>query len=156
MFGGSQEFGMRPATENLPGLVGMGKAVEIAHSDLEVEILRLTKLRNYLIDHILDEIPNTRLNGARKERLCNNINICFEDVFAYDLMIELDNAGFAVSVGAACHAGDTKPSRVLLGIGLTEEEAASSMRFSLGRWSTQDHIDKLLELLDKYVPKLRR
>ena len=155
MFGGSQEFLMRPATENIPGLVGMGKAIEIAQSDLDIEITRLTKLRDYLIDHILAEIPDTKLNGPRESRLCNNINICFEDVFAYDLMIELDNAGFAVSVGAACHAGDTKPSRVLLGIGLSEEQAASSMRFSLGRWIGNSQIDKLLELLDLNIPKLR-
>jgi cysteine desulfurase len=156
MFGGSQEFNLRPATENVPGIVGMGKAVEIANGDLENESKRMKKLRDYLIDHILNDIPDTELNGNKYNRLPNNINILFRNLEAYDLMIELDNAGIAVSVGAACHAGETKPSRVLLNIGRTEQEAASSMRFSIGRWTTQEHLDRLLRLLDKFVPKLRK
>jgi len=156
MYGGSQEFNLRPATENVPGIVGMAKATEIAKNDFLNENNRLIKLRNYLIDHILDEIPNTKLNGSRKNRLPNNANVCFEGIFAYDLMIELDNAGIACSVGAACHAEETNPSRVLLGIGRSSVEAESSMRYSLGRWTTQENIDSLLELLDKFIPKLRK
>ncbi|MHA1473558.1 MAG: cysteine desulfurase family protein [Promethearchaeota archaeon] len=156
MYGGSQEFNLRPATENVPGIVGMAKAIEIANADLIKENKRLTKLRDYLINHILEEIPNTKLNGPLKNRLPNNINICFDGVFAYDLMVELDIAGIACSVGAACHAEETNPSRVLLGIGRSSAEAESSMRFSLGRWSTTEKIDSLLELLDKFVTKLRK
>ncbi len=156
MYGGSQEFGIRPATENVPGIVGMAKAIEIAKNDFLDENKRLTKLRDYLINHILDEIPNTKLNGPRKNRLPNNVNICFEGIFAYDLMIELDNVGIAVSVGAACHAEETKPSRVLLGIGRSSVDVESSMRFSLGRWTTQENIDLLLEYLQKYITKLRK
>ncbi len=151
MYGGSQEFNLRPATENVPGIVGMAKAIEIAKDDLKEENNRLIKLRDYLIDHIIEEIPNTKLNGPRKNRLPNNVNICFDGVFAYDLMIELDNAGIACSVGAACHAEETKPSRVLLGIGRSNTEAESSMRFSLGRWTTQENIDDLLELLHRFI-----
>jgi len=151
MYGGSQEFNMRPATENVPGIVGMAKAIEMANTDLIEENKRLIKLRDYLIDHILNDIPNTKLNGPRKNRLPNNVNICFEGKFAYDLMIELDNAGVSCSVGAACHAEETKPSRVLLGIGRSSVEAESSMRFSLGRWTTEENIDDLLELLHRFI-----
>jgi len=158
MYGGSQEFNMRPATENVPGIVGMAKAIEIAQicaghlsrPNLSEENKRLMKLRDYLIDHILGELPNTKLNGPRKNRLPNNVNICFEGIFAYDLMVELDNVGIATSVGAACHAEETKPSRVLLGIGRSSAEAESSMRFSIGRWTTQENIDILLEFLHRY------
>ncbi len=156
MYGGSQEFNLRPATENVPGIVGMAKAIEIAKNDFLNENKRLTKLRDYLIDHILDEIPNTKLNGPWKNRLPNNVNICFDGVFAYDLMIELDNVGIAASVGAACHAEETKPSRVLLGIGRSNTEAESSMRFSLGRWTNQENIDSLLEFLHKFIVKLSK
>ena len=156
MYGGSQEFNLRPATENIPGIVGMGKAIEIANEDFQEEIKREIKLRDYLINHILEEIPDTKLNGPRVNRLPNNINVCFENVFAYDLMIELDNVGIACSVGAACHAEETTPSRVLLGIGRSKKETESSMRFSIGRWTTQENIDSLLELLGKFVIKLRK
>ncbi|MCF2138731.1 MAG: cysteine desulfurase [Candidatus Lokiarchaeota archaeon] len=156
MYGGSQEFNMRPATENVPGLVGMAKAVELAEKDFDLEYSRLVKLRDYLIDHILQEIPETKLNGSRTNRLPHNVNICFQNIYAYDLMIKLDAAGIACSVGAACHAGETKPSRVLLGIGLNSDEAAASLRFSLGRWTTQEHIDELLRLLEKYVTEMRK
>ena len=105
----------------------------------------------FLPDHILKEIPNTKLNGPITNRLPNNVNICFEGIFAYDLMVELDNVGIAASVGAACHAEETKPSRVLLGIGRSNVEAESSMRFSLGRWSTQENIDILLEFLHRFI-----
>ncbi len=156
MYGGSQEYNMRPATENIPGVVGMAKAIELSGKDFEEENARLRGLRDDLIDHILQEIPDTRLNGSRTHRLPHNVNICFQDVFAYDLMIKLDNAGIMCSVGAACHAGDTTPSRVLLGIGLSSEQAESSMRFSIGRWTTQEDVDTLLQLLDQYVPSMRR
>ena len=151
MYGGSQEFSMRPATENVPGIVGMAKAIEIANSDLIKENSRLIKLRDYLIKHILEEIPNSKLNGPMTNRLPNNVNICFEGIFAYDLMVELDNVGIAASVGAACHAEETKPSRVLLGIGRSNAEAESSMRFSLGRWTIQENIDILLDFLHRYI-----
>ncbi|MHA1585520.1 MAG: cysteine desulfurase family protein [Promethearchaeota archaeon] len=156
MYGGSQEFGMRPATENIPGVVGMGKAIEIAQGDFDEEFSRLTRMQNYLIDHILNEIPDTELNGSRKHRIPNNVNILFRDVFTYDLMIELSNHNIACSVGAACHAEETKPSRTLLGIGRTGDEAASSMRLSIGRWTNQEHLDHLLALLNDLVPKLRK
>ncbi len=151
MYGGSQEFNLRPATENVPGIIGMAKAIDIANADLIGENNRLIKLRNYLINHILKEIPNTKLNGPMINRLPNNVNICFNGVFAYDLMVELDNVGIAASVGAACHAEETKPSRVLLGIGRSNIEAESSMRFSLGRWTSQENIDKLLEFLHRFI-----
>ena len=155
MYGGSQEYNMRPATENIPGVVGMAKAIALAEEDFEQENSRLLGLRDYLIDHILQEIPDTRLNGSRTHRLPHNVNICFQNIFAYDLMIKLDNAGIMCSVGAACHAGDTTPSRVLLGIGLSSEQAEASMRFSIGRWTTQEDVDTLLQLLDKFVPTMR-
>ena len=156
MYGGSQEFNMRPATENIPGVIGMAKAVEIAQSDFDDEYTRLRNFRDYLISHILKEIPETKLNGSWKNRLPHNVNICFQDIYAYDLMVKLDMAGVACSVGAACHAGDTNPSRVLLGIGLTPDEAAGSLRFSLGCWTEKEHVDKLLSLLDKYIPQMRK
>jgi cysteine desulfurase len=157
MYGGSQEFNMRPATENVPGIVGMGKALEIAAGDVDHEFQRLTTLRDYLIKHILEEIPDTQLNGSWKHRIPNNINILFNDVFTYDLMVELDNEQIACSVGAACHAGSTETvaSRVLLGIGRSPKEAENSMRFSIGRWTTQDDVDILLRKLSEFVPKLR-
>ncbi|WP_371803006.1 cysteine desulfurase family protein [Candidatus Lokiarchaeum ossiferum] len=155
MYGGSQEFTLRPATENVAGIVGMAKAFEIAQEDFDDEYQRLTQMRNRMINEILETIPDTKLNGSLKSRIPNNINICFKGVFAYDLMVELDNRHIACSVGAACHAGETKPSRVLMGIGLSEDEAASSMRFSIGRWTTDENIDQLLSNLKEFVPKLR-
>lgn len=156
MYGGSQEYNLRPATENVPGVVGMAKAIEVAENDLMEENQRLSQLRDHLITHILREIPDTLLNGHRSQRLSNNVNVCFSNVFAYDLMVKLDNAGIACSVGAACHAGDTKPSRVLLGIGRSATQAEGSLRFSIGRWTSQEDIEELLRLLDKFVPIMRK
>jgi len=153
-FGGSQEFGLRPATENIPGIVGMGKAIEITQRDLAQEQSRLEGLRNYMTAHIINQIPNTSLNGHPKERLPNNVNICFHGICAYDLMVHLDAQGVACSVGAACHAGEMAPSRVLLALGLSPQDAESSMRFSFGLWTRQEEIDNLLSLLDHLIPKL--
>ncbi len=156
MYGGAQEFRLRPATENVAGIAGMAKAFEIAQGDFEEEFQRLTKMRDRIIQSLLDTISDAKLNGSWDHRIPNNINICFKGVFAYDLMVELDNRQVACSVGAACHAGETKPSRVLTGIGCSEDDAASSLRFSIGRWTTDVHIDHLLAYLNEFVPRLRK
>ncbi len=155
IFGGSQEFDMRPATENVPGIVGMGKAAEIAMKDFKTENKRLKNLQTTLIDTLFEKIPKTHLNGPIKHRIPNNINIRFEGINAYDLMIKMDNEGFALSVGAACHAQSIEPSRVLKNIGLSDEQASSSLRISLGRWTKEKALKHLIEKLAASIINMR-
>jgi len=152
LHGGGHEKNLRSGTYNTPGIVGFGKAVEIIKkSDIE----RMKNLRDYLIKRVLDEIPNSRLNGHPTKRLCNNANFSFKNVEGESLLMLLDNAGISVSTGSACSSRSLEPSHVLTAIGLLPEEAHGSLRISLGIYNTKEEIDYTVENLKKIVERLR-
>lgn len=155
LYGGGQERGKRSGTENVPGIVGLGKAAELAAVSMEEEIPRLTKLRNRLISGVLDKVPGSRLNGHAAQRLPNNANFSFDDVEGESVCLNLDLAGIAASPGSACSSTSTSPSHVLSALGLPPHQAFGSLRLSLGRWTTEDDIDRVLEVLPEVVSRLR-
>jgi len=154
--GGEQEHALRASTENVTGIVGLGKAAEIARGELAAEYKRVVRLRDRLIKGIFDRIDGVRLNGHPKLRLPNNINVSFDKVEGPALASHLDMAGVAVSTASACQAGHKGPSHVLMAMGYTKEEARNSIRFSLGRESTAGDIDYVMELLPAIIKKLRK
>lgn len=153
--GGAQERGRRAGTDNLPAVIGMGAAIELAIRDLPARTARLSALRDRLIDGILSNIPQTRLNGHRTQRLPNNVNISVLYIEGEALLLRLDLAGFAASSGSACTSGSLDPSHVLLAIGLPHEVAHGSLRLTLGDDTTEADIDALLEKLPGVVAILR-
>ncbi len=155
MNGGAQERDRRPGTENLAGIVGLGKAIELANAGLESHNEYLVRLRDHLIDRILAEIPHTRLNGARENRLPNNVNISFQYIEGEALLLSLDLRGIAGSSGSACTSGSLDPSHVLLAIGLPHEIAHGSLRLSLSEENTVEECDYVVDALKEIVQKLR-
>ena len=155
MHGGAQERAQRAGTENLAGIVGMGKAIELATQNLEANAARMTRLRDKLIDGILAEIPEVRLNGHRTERLPNNVNVSIRYIEGEALLLRLDLAGIAGSSGSACTSGSLDPSHVLLAIGLPHEIAHGSLRLSLGTDTTEAEVDEVLRVLPGIVKDLR-
>ncbi len=153
--GGGQERARRAGTENVPGIVGLGKAVEIAVDTMSNRSAYESKLRDYLIDRVLSEIPYTRLNGDRTKRLPNNANFSFQFIEGESLLIMLDMVGICGSSGSACTSGSLDPSHVLLGIGLPHEIAHGSLRLTLGEENTKEEIDYVVEKLKEIVQKLR-
>ena len=153
--GGAQERGKRAGTENLPGIVGIGKAIEIATRDMEANAERMTRLRDKLIHGILEEIPDVRLNGHPTRRLPNNVNVSVRYIEGEALLLRLDLAGIAGSSGSACTSGSLDPSHVLLAIGLPHEIAHGSLRLSLGTDTTEAEIDEVLDKLPGIVKNLR-
>ncbi|MDO9548708.1 MAG: IscS subfamily cysteine desulfurase, partial [Candidatus Marinimicrobia bacterium] len=153
--GGDQERRRRASTENVPGIVGFGKAVELALEIMENEAKRQTTLRNELIKKILVTIPDTILNGHPVDRLPNNINISFEGIEGESILLNLDMYGIAASTGSACSSSSLEPSHVLLSIGLTHEFAHGSVRFTMGKQTTRDELDNVVEVLPGIVKKLR-
>lgn len=153
--GGGQERARRAGTENVPGIVGFGKAVEIAMTTMNDRIRQETELRDYLIDRVLAEIPYTRLNGHRTKRLPNNANFSFQFIEGESLLIMLDMAGVCASSGSACTSGSLDPSHVLLAIGLPHEIAHGSLRLTLGDENTKEEMDYVINNLKKIVEKLR-
>ncbi|MEG0269215.1 MAG: cysteine desulfurase NifS [Clostridia bacterium] len=155
IYGGAQERGLRAGTENVPGIVGLGKAIELAVSELPEYTQKMTHLRDRLIDGILAEIPNVRLNGHRTLRLPANVNVSVRYVEGEALLMRLDLAGIEGSSGSACTSGSLDPSHVLLAIGLPHEIAHGSLRLSLGTENTDEDVDKVLVELPKIVENLR-
>jgi cysteine desulfurase len=153
--GGGQESGRRAGTENVPGIVGFGKAAEITGAELECEALRLTGLRDRFIASILGSIEETRLNGHPTRRLPNNVNISVSYVEGEAILVSLDMAGICASTGSACSSGSMEASHVLLATGCPAELARGSMRFTMGRWTTEADVDKALEVLPGIVNRLR-
>ncbi|RKY56362.1 MAG: cysteine desulfurase NifS [Candidatus Neomarinimicrobiota bacterium] len=153
--GGDQERRRRASTENVPGIVGLGKAVEIATESMADEADRQTKLRNDFIKAILEKIPDSRLNGHPVDRLPNNINISFEGIEGESILLNLDMYGIAASTGSACSSSSLEPSHVLLSIGLTHELAHGSVRFSLGKHTTREELDRVVDILPGIIQKLR-
>jgi len=155
MFGGAQERGLRPGTENVAGIVGLAKALEIAREERDDDVENLKKLRDVLIDGILDSIPKTRLNGSREDRVAGNVNISFLDIEGEALLLYLDAKGIYASTGSACTSASLDPSHVILALGMPFEVAHGSMRFTLGRDTTREDVEYVLKELPPLVELLR-
>jgi cysteine desulfurase len=153
--GGHHERDRRPGTENVPGIVGFGKAAELAKINLEADSARIEILRNRLEEVLLNTLPSVRVNGNRSRRVANTTNLAFAAAGGEALVIALDLQGIACSTGAACSSGAVEPSHVLLAIGLSPEEARSSLRFSLGRATTAAEIDRAIAIIPPTVERLR-
>ena len=156
MYGGGHEAGLRSSTENVPGIIGFAKAVEIAHNDLEKEWEREKKLRDNFIEWTLSNISNSFLNGAKNPRLANNIHLGFKYIEGESLLLLLNEEGFEVSTGSACSSKSLEPSHVLLALGINKEDIHGSLRITLGRDTTTDDLDELKTKLKNSVEKLRK
>ena len=157
IYGGSQERGLRAGTENTAGIVGMGKAIEIAVRDLESNRNKIRKLRDFMISEILKNIPESVLNGTTDDgRLDNNCHFSFRGIDGEALLLRLDLAGIAASGGSACTSGNREPSHVLQAIGLDEELMNGSIRFTLGRDTTEEEIMETVSVTWEIVEDLRR
>ncbi len=155
LHGGAQERSRRAGTENVPGIVGLGKATERALRLMDSKTKQETALRDYLIDRVLREIPYTRLNGDRERRLPNNANFSFQFIEGESLLIMLDMKGICGSSGSACTSGSLDPSHVLLAIGLKHEIAHGSLRLTLSEENTKEEMDIVVEQVKAIVEKLR-
>ncbi|MCK4718840.1 MAG: cysteine desulfurase [Thermoplasmata archaeon] len=156
LHGGGQEFGMRSGTENIPGIVGLGKAAWIMAMEGEEERRMLGAMSDNLIERILSTIPGASLNGPKDPRLPGNVNVRFSYVEGEALVLGLDSYGIATSSGSACSSKTLEPSHVLLAIGLPHEIAHGSLQLSFGRWTTQGHMEKLMSALPKVVERLQK
>ena len=155
ILGGVQEKNKRAGTENVAGIAGIGKAIEIAMESLEQNVRHTKMLRNKAINYILNDIPYVKLNGSKESRLPGNVNIAFQFIEAESAIIMLDRKGIAASSGSACASGSLDPSHVLLAIGLPHEIAHGSLRFSFGEENTVEDIDWFLGVLTEVMIKLR-
>lgn len=155
LHGGAQERYQRASTENIAGIVGLARALELADKERDSNTSHITALRNKLIDGIL-AMPHTRLNGSRTQRLPNNVNVCFEFIEGESLLLNLDMQQIAASSGSACTSGSLEPSHVLLALGLSHEIAHGSLRLTLGRNNTDSEIDYVLGHLPVIVDRLRQ
>ncbi len=153
--GGSQEKGRRSGTENVYGIVGLSKAIELVCEDIDEENRKLKELRDYMIDRILKEIPNSRINGSLKYRTSNNINVCFEGIKDEGILLALDLKGICASSGSSCNSGSVNSSHVLQAIGLSSLEAKGSVRFTLGKNSKKEDADYVIEELKDIVKRYR-
>ena len=155
MTGGKHERNRRAGTENVPGIVGLGVAAQLAAAKLDADAPRIAALRDRLERGVLDAVAGTAVNGAREARVPNTTNISFDRVEAESLLIALDLAGVAVSTGSACSSGTLEPSHVLKAMGLPAHRTQNSLRFSLGLFSTEDEVDFTIAVLPRLVDKLR-
>jgi cysteine desulfurase len=153
--GGAQERNKRAGTENVPGIVGLSRALELASEEMQNERERLRELRDTFIKRILDEIPDSQLNGDDEQRLPNNVNISFDYIEGEGMLLLLDMQGISASSGSACTSGSLDPSHVLLSIGLPHEKAHGSLRLTLGRETTAENIDFVVDKLVGIVARLR-
>ena len=151
-YGGAQEMNLRPGTENVAGAVGFSKALDLT---TEEDIKRMTELQNYLIDELLT-IPEACLNGSRKNRLCNNVNVSFSHIEGESILLGLDDKGVAVSTGSACTSQKLEPSHVLIALGVKPEDAHGSIRFSLSKYTTKEEIDYTIKSVKAVVENLRK
>jgi len=152
--GGEQEYNLRAGTHNVPGIVGIGKAISLISENKE-KINEIKKLRDHMINEILKNIPDSRLNGSKEFRLPHNINFSFKGVEGESLLMMLDQEGIAVSTGSACSSASLAPSHVLSAMGISPEIAHASIRFTLGKDTTKEDIDHTLKVLAEKVKKLR-
>jgi cysteine desulfurase len=155
MHGGEQENGRRAGTSNVPGIVGMGVAAELAVKDMAADVAKMTAMRDRCIERIEKEIPYCRLNGHRTERLPGNVNFSFQFVEGESLLMSMGLKGVCVSTGSACASGSLDPSHVLLGIGLPHEVAHGSIRISLSERNTMEEVEYAVDCLKEAVAKIR-
>jgi cysteine desulfurase len=155
LHGGEQEKGRRAGTENVPAVVGLGKAAELAGEEMDKEVEQLTYLRDKLIKGLEKKIDHIRLNGHPKKRLPNNVNVSVDFVEGESMILNLDLEGICASSGSACTSSSLEPSHVLLALGVLPEQAHCSLRFSLGRENTEADVKRVLEVLPGIVAKLR-
>jgi cysteine desulfurase len=155
MHGGEQERGRRAGTENVPAIVGLGKAVELAGQEMGKEAERLAYLRDKLIEGLGEKIDHIRLNGHPAKRLPNNVNVSVDFVEGESILLNLDLEGISASTGSACSSSSLEPSHVLLALGLSPEQAHGSLRFTFGRENTEEDMERVLEVLPGIVAKLR-
>lgn len=155
LHGGAQERGRRAGTLNVPGIVGFGKAAELAGETLPERMERISALRDHLIDSVLAKIPDTRLSGHRQDRLPGNAHFCFRDIEGESLLILLDQQGICASGGSACASGASEPSHVLAAIGLPNDLARGALRLTLSEETTREEIDVTVEALKEIVGRLR-
>lgn len=155
LHGGAQERGRRAGTLNVPGIVGFGKAAELAGETLPERMERISALRDHLIDSVLAKIPDTRLSGHRQDRLPGNAHFCFRDIEGESLLILLDQQGICASGGSACASGASEPSHVLAAIGLPNDLARGALRLTLSEETTREEIDVTAETLKEIVGQLR-
>jgi cysteine desulfurase len=156
LYGGRHQRGFRPGTENVAGIVGLGKAAELARLALAEDARRISALRDQLERGLLSRIPDSRANAAGAPRTPNTSNFTFPEIEGEALVIALDLKGLACSTGAACSSGAVEPSHVLTAIGLPAPEARASVRFSLGRQTTATDIDQALDIVPAAVAQLRQ
>ena len=154
--GGGQEWRMRSGTENIPGIAALGEAGRLACAERENEMIRLGDLRDQLESGILGCIGDASVNGAPGSRVANTTNISFKGAYGEDTVLALDEKGIAVSSASACAAAHSEPSHVLRAMGLPRSEAEDSLRFSLGRFSAKEDVDRCLEVLPGVIERIRR
>ncbi|MEW5748466.1 MAG: cysteine desulfurase NifS [Candidatus Thermoplasmatota archaeon] len=153
--GGGHERGLRSSTENVPGIVGLGKAAEIARRDFDSTTAAMRGMRDRIIQRVPELVPRAYLNGHRARRLVNNVNFRFDFIEGEALMLQLDMKGVAVSTGSACSTGSLEPSHVLMALGLSHEQAHGNLRLTLGRENTYEDVDHFLAVLPGIVSRLR-
>ena len=153
--GGHQEMNKRAGTENVAGIVGLGKAIELAYENLEEHNKKIKELRDYYVEQVKQKIPYIKINGDMKKRLPGNSNISFRFIEGEGLLLNLDLKGICASSGSACTSGSLDPSHVLLAIGLPHEIAHGSLRISIGKYNTKEEVDYLIESLVEIVNRLR-
>jgi len=156
MHGGAQESGKRAGTENLTGIVGFGKAAELAAENLETHIAHTKELRDYFLGRVKAEIPDLRINGSLESRLPGNVNITFKYIEGEAILLLLDLSGIAVSTGSACSSASLEPSHVLQAIGVPVAESHGSIRFTVGDFTTKEDLDYTIDVLKAAVEKLRK
>lgn len=154
--GGHQEKNLRSGTENIPAIIAMNKALEIANKEKKSESKRLIKLRDYMIKEIEKKIIKVKINGDRKSRLPNNVNVSFYGIEGESILLHLNEAGIRASTGSACSSQNLEPSHVLIATGVGHELAHGSIRFTLGKYTTKKEIDYTIKQLEKIIPFLRK
>lgn len=154
--GGAQERARRAGTENVPGIVGFGKAAELAHMRMELREAQTAAMRDYLIDRLLKEIPFTRLNGSQNHRLAGNCNVSFQFIEGAALLILLDEEGICAAAGSACSSGSKEPSHVLKAMGIPDAIAHGTLRLTIGYQNTMEEMNRAAEAIKKCVERLRK
>ncbi len=152
--GGHQEKDKRAGTENVPGIVALGKACEIARKNLEKNMRYLQEIRDYYINLVENKIDGAILNGSRKLRVPSNANFSFNTIDAQNLLLKLDEKGIYASSGSACSSGDSSPSHVLTAIGLSEKKAKGALRITFGEENTKEDVDYLVESIEQAIREL--
>jgi cysteine desulfurase len=156
IIGGGQERGLRSGTENMAGIVGMSKAVEIMQQEMQEEVKRLAQYRDKLIKHILERIPKSHLNGHPTDRLANNAHFRFEAIEGESLLLNLRDEGVSAATGSACSSKTLEPSHTLISTGLLHEEAHGSLEFTFGRFNKEEDVDRVIAVLPPIVERLRK